>query len=180
MFERDLLNSFVYGEGLLLRFELVDTTLSEVVARTIRESFKNQALELELTVEKHSGYAAFETSQKVNKRIKRGEHVVLAYVGEKPVGTITFSVDSEQPVNGWIERLAVLPEFRRNGYGRELMGYAEEQLMKEGVARVELAIVKQFKHLQDFYEQLGYMPTETMKYEFLPFEILYMEKHLHN
>lgn len=166
--------------GLLLRFVLVDSTLSKVVAGIIRESFRSQAEMLGLTVEKHSGYAAFETSQRVERRIKSGEHVVLGYVGEKPVGTITFSVESEQPVNGWIERLAVLPEFRGNGYGRELMGYAEEWLRKAGVVCVELAIVKQFKSLQEFYKQLGYNPTETVKYEFLPFEILHMEKHFSN
>ena len=159
----------------MLRFELADTTLSEIVASIIRKSFKNQAEELGLTVEKHSGYAAFETSQKVKRRIGRGEHVFLAYVGEEPVGTITFSVDSKQPVNGYIERLAVLPEFRGNGYGRELMGYAEEQLRKASVVCVELAIVKQFKSLQEFYEQLGYNPTETVKYEFLPFEVLLIQ-----
>lgn len=155
---------------------LVDVTFSEVVSGIVRESFKKQAEELGLNAEEHSGFAAFETAEDVKSRIKGGDRVVLAYSGEDPVGTISFCVDSEQPLKGYIKRLAVLPEFRGRGFGRELMSYAEGQLKRLGVSRVELAIVKKFKPLQRFYKQLGYLPIETRSYPFLPFEVLYLEK----
>ena len=75
-------------------------------------------------------------------------------------------------------RLAILPAYRRNGYGQELMAYAENQLSMAGALVARLSIVAQFGRLEAYYEQHGYAVVEVGRVASLPFELTFMEKRL--
>jgi len=159
-----------------IHFRTADTKDSELVSELIRESFKRQADILAIKKEEYPNYVAFETAENTQKRMTQGDSIVIAYLGDKPIGTVSFSNDSDQIHKGYIKRLAVIPEFRECGYGSLLMGYAEMKLKERNVMLVELSIVAQFEKLQSYYEGLGYVPQIRKSFSGLPFEVLFMEK----
>lgn len=160
----------------MLILEKVDATRAEGISHIIRNSFKKQAELLGIRKEEYPNFVAFETVEGVQNRIKNGDHIVIAYYEDEPIGTISYKIDSKQLDKGYIKRLAVLPEFRGNKYGELLMDYAETWLKKNQISRIELSIVAQFDRLQRYYERLGYIPRERKSFSSLPFEVLYMEK----
>ncbi|HEV8245203.1 MAG TPA: GNAT family N-acetyltransferase [Polyangiaceae bacterium] len=107
-----------------------------------------------------------------------GAHVALAYLGEEVIGTVSSAFDRVSEESGEIMRLAVLPRYRGNDYGRELMMCAETQLRTAGALVAELSIVAQFRRLQSYYERLGYSAKSLKRVASLPFEVLFMEKKL--
>jgi GNAT superfamily N-acetyltransferase len=149
---------------------------SALVARVVRRAFRPQAAILGVNKVDHPYYAAFQTAVKVRERIAEGGQVLVARLGEEAVGTVTYSMGKQHPEDGWIERLAVLPEFRGRKYGEALMAEAEERLRKLGAKKLRLTIVKRFDHLRRFYEKQGYRATETRTFPGVPFEVLFMEK----
>ncbi len=159
-----------------LRFTEATPGDAALVARMVRRAFRPQAAILGVNKVDHPYYAAFQTAARVRQRMAEGGQVVIAWRGEEPVGTLTYMRGRHHPDDGWIERVAVLPEYRRRKYGEALMAHAEKRLRKLGAKKLRLAIVKQFDHLRRFYERQGYRATETKRYPGMPFEVEFMEK----
>jgi ribosomal protein S18 acetylase RimI-like enzyme len=159
-----------------LRFLEATPEQAALVARLVRRAFRGQAEALGVNKQAHPYFAGFETADRVRGHLANGRHVVLAFWGDQPVGTVRYSLREGNPQEGWIERLAVLPEHRGRRFGEALMRYAERRLAALGATRVRLAIVKQFSRLQAFYERLGYRAAETRILAGVPFEVLLMEK----
>lgn len=78
------------------------------------------------------------------------------FVGEidgRIVGTILTGHDGHR---GWLYKLAVAPEHRRQGFGRRLVAHAEDWLAGQGVPKVNLMIREHNVAVRDFYVRLGY------------------------
>lgn len=75
----------------------------------------------------------------------------VSYVDSEPVGTLR--VRFPDPAVAKVERVAVLKQYRRRGFGRRLMAAAEahasEQRCRQVVLHAQTAV-------EAFYEQLGY------------------------
>jgi GNAT superfamily N-acetyltransferase len=152
---------------------------TETVASIIRQSFTRQAQLLELTPASCPTYVAFESASGVQRRIESGAHVVLAFLGEAPIGTVSCVLRADSD-HGEIMRLAVLPQHRGHGYGKRLMAYAEQYLRTNGAAVLELSIVAQFERLLTYYEGLGYSTSDQKgRVSGLPFDLLFLVKRLH-
>jgi len=131
----------------------------ELVCHIIKESFQKQAKILAITQEKYLNFVAFETVERVPKRMNSGDQVIISFINDEPMGTVSYKADHALQ-KGIIRRLAVLPKYRGYGYGELLMSQAEQQLKQENIRYIELAIVAQFQGLQRYYERLGYMAKE--------------------
>lgn len=57
---------------------------------------------------------------------------------------------------GWINYLAVDPDFRRQGLGRQLMEAAEQLLVKAGCPKVNLQVRADNAKAISFYQQVGF------------------------
>ena len=96
--------------------------------------------------------------------------VFLIEVDGTAIGTVTVA-DNE------INRLIVLPDFQRKGYGRELMDFAEEIIRKKH----EYIILDASLPAKQIYLKRGYVTTkynmiETENGDYLCYDV--MEKHL--
>ena len=63
---------------------------------------------------------------------------------------------------GWVNYLAVAPEFRQQGYGREMMSQVEGRLRDLGCPKVSLQIRRANEDVAAFYEHLGYKEDEVI------------------
>lgn len=63
---------------------------------------------------------------------------------------------------GWIYYLAVRPDRRRSGLGRELMRASEQWLSERHVPKVQLMVRTTNAAVVEFYESLGYEDGEVL------------------
>ena len=98
------------------------------------------------------------------------EKVFVLEVDEILIGTVTVS-DNE------INRLFVLPDFQRKGYGRELMDFAEELISKEHDQIIlDASLPAKQMYLKRSYVATKYNMIETENGDYLCYDV--MEKHL--
>lgn len=63
---------------------------------------------------------------------------------------------------GWINYLAVDPDFQRCGYGRQLMVEAERLLAEEGCPKINLQVRQTNSSVLAFYKAIGYAVDEVV------------------
>jgi len=57
---------------------------------------------------------------------------------------------------GWINYLAVHPDFRENGYGQEIMNSVETKIREMGCPKINLQIRTGNDKIASFYQKLGF------------------------
>lgn len=63
---------------------------------------------------------------------------------------------------GWINYLAVAPELRRKGLGREIVAEAERLLKTEGCPKVNLQVRTTNQEAMKFYRRIGYSVDDVV------------------
>ena len=57
---------------------------------------------------------------------------------------------------GWVNYLAVHPDFRENGYGQKIMDSVETEIRKMGCPKINLQISRGNGRIASFYQKLGF------------------------
>ncbi|MEK7520115.1 MAG: GNAT family N-acetyltransferase [Patescibacteria group bacterium] len=78
-------------------------------------------------------------------------HHVLAFFEDRAVGTARWRPLQDGTVK--VERVAVLPEFRKRGIGEAIMRFAEDTLR---MVKFRMVTVNAQDYIKEFYEKLGY------------------------
>jgi GNAT superfamily N-acetyltransferase len=74
----------------------------------------------------------------------------------------------------YLERLAVLPEKRRNGTGRVLVEHVLAEAERGGANRVGIAIIADQTDLKNWYRKIGFVEGETKAFAHLPFRVTFL------
>ena len=77
-----------------------------------------------------------------------------------------------------LNNLAVLPEYRHKGIGRQLLAHSFNIAKELGCRIINIAIVEENRVLRKWYELTGAIHIGTKKYDFFPFTCGYMKKEL--
>ena len=86
-------------------------------------------------------------------------HVLVAEVGGRIVGSVIGTFD------GWrgnIYRLAVHPDYRRQGVARALVAEVEKRLAQQGAKRITALVEKDHPWAMTFWEAVGYRVDERI------------------
>lgn len=86
---------------------------------------------------------------------------LFAEYGGRFIGSVLVTHDGRK---GWINRLAVLPDFRMKGVGHKLVEFAEEWLDKQGVGIYACQVEAYNEESFAVFKKLGYIPFEGMHY----------------
>ncbi|HEX2946670.1 MAG TPA: GNAT family N-acetyltransferase [Clostridia bacterium] len=140
----------------------------------IRRSFITVAEEFNITRENAPTNPAFLGPESLIKMRDKGIDMYGAYVKNTCIGFVAI----EQAGDGvfYMERLAVLPEYRHNGYGRKLIDFVMDYARKSGGKKVSIGIINENRRLKDWYISCGFAETGTRKFDHLPFEVCFMER----
>ena len=65
---------------------------------------------------------------------------------------------------GWINYLAVHPDYRRKGFGRQLMNYSTITLLKRGCPKINVQVRVSNKSVIKFYKNLGFTDDKVKSY----------------
>lgn len=80
--------------------------------------------------------------------------LMVAVDGLSVIGSVMAGYDGYR---GWINRLAVLTSYRRQGIGRALLDEAEKRLIAKGCTKINLQVLMPNAAVAEFYRRLGYV-----------------------
>ncbi len=140
--------------------------------RIIRDSFRDVAERFSLTPENCPTHPSFCTEEWVEAALGKGIRFFLAECGNGPCGCVALEVAS--PEVCYLERLAVLPSYRRRGYGKELVEHVVREAGEGGARSLEIGIIAEQEDLREWYRKLGFIEKGRKHFEHLPFEVLFM------
>ncbi len=87
---------------------------------------------------------------------------MIAFLGPEAVGCVFYWLEDTQIYLG---RLAVLPQHRKRGVARALIGYVEQRARLRGIPRVQLGTRIILARLRAYYAQLGYREVRFAAHE---------------
>ena len=139
----------------------------------IRQSFKTVADDFGLTYENCPGHTSFITPDVLDAQMNRGWHMYALYAEEDIIGYMSVSKESDGSYE--LHNLAVLPEYRHNGFGKLLLDHAKEAVKSLGGNTIKISIIEENTVLKNWYIANGFVHTGTKKFDHLPFTSGYLE-----
>ena len=146
------------------------------LAALIRDSYRDVAQRFNLTPENCSKHPSNCTPKWIRKDFARGvSYYILDHDG-KPAGCAAL----EKPTGdlGYLERLAVLPDKRRKGFGGKLVAHVFDRARDAGIKLISIGIIAEQTDLKLWYEKIGFIEGDTKEFEHLPFLVTFMRYHL--
>ena len=80
----------------------------------------------------------------------------LLYVGLLDGRLVASVMAGYEGHRGWVNYLAVAPEYQKKGIGRKMMEHAERELLKLGCPKINLQVRTSNKDVIEFYDRIGY------------------------
>jgi N-acetylglutamate synthase-like GNAT family acetyltransferase len=142
------------------------------LAETIRRSFQDAAKRFNLTQENAPRHPSNCTEDWIQKDMERG----VTYYALENENIVAGCVALEQanPDVCYLERLAVLPDKRRHGFGKALVTHVLSEAKLLGAKRVNIGIIADQNELKNWYKGIGFMEGESKEFPHLPFRVTFM------
>lgn len=103
-----------------------------------------------------------DSRESIEQEIKLGcNQFLFAVINKKNVGAILVTHDGRK---GWINRVAVIPEFRGKGVARKLVEAGENWLDDQGIGIYTCLIEDYNQDSLKVFEKMGYVPFEGIHY----------------
>ena len=144
----------------------------------IRDSFLSVAEQFGITQKNAPRFTAFAINEgKLRTQlVDENRHMYGFFRGGRLTGYYSLQIlpDHECELNN----LCVLPDFRHQKIGGELLLDACSRASELGCVRMYIGIVEENRILREWYEHYGFTHNGTKKFDFFPFTCGYMEKKL--
>ena len=142
--------------------------------RVIRRSHQTVADEFGFTRENAPRYVAFATDENRLVWHMDREHRLMFLDEENGVIRGYYSLLLKQDCECELGNLSVLPEYRHQGIGTELLRHSIRTAREHHCRTMQLSIVEENTLLRKWYEQNGAVHIKTEKFDFFPFTCGYM------
>jgi ribosomal protein S18 acetylase RimI-like enzyme len=144
----------------------------------IKKSFQTVALEFGLSRENNPSNPAFLNKERLLELRNLRVWFYKLMHQQEPVGFIAIERSKEDNTIFYIEKLAVLPEFRHYGFGRQLMDFATNEILEKGGEKVSVALIDNHVKLKEWYKTQGFIQSGIKEFNQLPFKVCFMAKEL--
>ena len=139
----------------------------------ICKSFETVARDFSLTEKNCPNHTSFIKLEKLQNQFNKGSQMFGYFCDNEIVGYASLTkIDN---LTYELNNLAVLPEYRHKGYGKELVDFCKTQVEKLSGDRITIGIIEENQTLKNWYTDYGFIHTGTKKFEHLPFMVGYME-----
>ena len=145
---------------------------AKIIAFLVSQSNKDIADKFWLTIENNPKHPSFYTKKWVLSDIDRGEEYFLCQRKNANLGCVAF----EQPDSkiSYLNRLSVLPEYRHDGVGEQLVKHVLEYSKSKEIQKVSIGIIADHTILKKWYLKLGFIEGRTKSFDHLPFDVTFM------
>lgn len=149
-----------------------------ICAQVIKKSFMTVADEYGFTEENAPRFTAFATTTDRLFWHMDNEKRPMYVFEEDGVLCGYYSLFLQENGECELNNLAVLPEYRHKGIGKQLLEHAFIIAKEAGCKIMNIGIVEENTVLRSWYELNGAIHIGTKKYDFFPFTCGYMKKEL--
>ena len=139
----------------------------------IHDSFKTVADELGLTVDNCPKHTSFIPLSFLETQMNWGWLMYSLYYDGKMVGYMSLSKEEDDTFE--LHNLAVLPEYRHIGLGKELLDQAKSVVRAHNYNKLKVGIIEESTVLKNWYIANGFEHVGTKKFDHLPFTSGYLE-----
>ena len=173
MFKKTVSDEFEpAGVTLPMIYEVDKNELQECL-EVIHQSFGTVAEQFGLTQENCPKHTSFIPLVFLETQMNWGWHMYALYAGKKIIGYISLSKENDDAYE--LHNLAVLPEYRHNGFGKLLLDHAKETVKSLDGNTIKIGIIEESTVLKNWYIANGFVHTGTKKFDHLPFTSGYLE-----
>ena len=144
----------------------------------IRNSFMTVADEYGFTAENAPRFNAFAISEDRLCWHMEKEHRPMFVAEEESILCGYYSLLLQENGECELNNLAVLPQYRHRGIGRELLEHSFAVAKSRGCTVMNIGIVEENSILRAWYEQNGAIHTGIKKFDFFPFTCGYLQRKL--
>jgi len=145
---------------------------TEQIASIVSQANKDVAKQFDINFENNPKHPSFYTNEWVFSDFNRGEEYFISHVNNTNTGCVAF--EQPNPDTAYLNRLSVLPEYRRQGMGTMLVNYILEYSRSKNIQFVSIGIIAAHDILKNWYSNRGFIEGETQKFDHLPFDVMYM------
>ena len=89
----------------------------------------------------------------------QAELFLVEFLEDKLIASVMGGYDGHR---GWINYLAVHPDFQARGYGKQLMGYVENGLRKLGCPKISCQIREGNDKVLSYYQKIGFVEEKRI------------------
>ena len=142
----------------------------------IQQSFITVADDFGLTVHNCPTNAAFIGESDLLMKKENGVRMFGLFEEENQIGFVALEKASPDSTLFYMERLAVLPEYRHKGYGLLLMNFAFDEARKNNGTKISIGIINENLKLKKWYIDYDFEEVMVKQYPHLPFDVCFLEK----
>jgi diamine N-acetyltransferase len=146
----------------------------DAIHKIIQLSNITVADDFKLTKENAPTSPAYIELDKVKESFDIGVDYYIGIYNENKVGCVAIESDKNNPENFFIERLAVLPEFRYKKIGKRLLDNSISEIKKRNGKSAGIAIINENERLKNWYINYGFSEDRIKKFDHLPFTVCFM------
>jgi N-acetylglutamate synthase-like GNAT family acetyltransferase len=159
-------------KGIIMIIRQANEADIDTLVNLLRSSFSDVAERFELTIENCPKNLAFCTKERVKSDLERGLRYYILEKDGQHHGCV--AIEKASPDVCYLERIAVLPQYRRKGYGKKLVNHIFDQAKKNGAKKLEIGIISEDTKLKNWYMKFGFVQKGTKKFDHLPFVVAFL------
>ena len=157
-------------------FILKEATLDHIsiLTQIIKNSFKEVAQKFNLNENNAPTHASNCTNNWIITALKKGIKYYLLEFKNNPIGCVALEIVNSKKC--YLERLSVLPEYRKKGFGKILVDFTINKAKEFEINRIEIGVIAKDLELMNWYKKLGFILNQITKFNHLPFDVALMFK----
>jgi N-acetylglutamate synthase-like GNAT family acetyltransferase len=148
---------------------IADITL---LSSIIRNSYQNVAERFGLTPENCLKHPSNCKDEWIRNDFARGVRYYMLVNSGTAIGCV--ALDQADHELCYLERLAILPEYRRKGLGKTLVDHVFIQARALNAKKVSIGIISKQTELNAWYQKIGFVDGDTKEFPHLPFLVTFM------
>lgn len=152
----------------------------ESLAKLLNDSFITVANDFGITRDNCPTNNAFIDSETLKSWLISNREFYKHENNGYSIGFIAIEKSDKEKDTFYIEKIAVHPEYRHKGLGKQLMDFATKRIIELGGKRISIGLIDSNTELKQWYQNQGYVETGTKIFDHLPFNVCFMDKRLNS